>query len=36
MERGQIKMIGKAEDVVEQYLACVAPNIDSASIEAKA
>ena len=34
MEQGRVKTIGKAEDVVEQYLACVAPNADPASIQA--
>ena len=37
MERGRIKAIGKAEDVVEQYLADVAPEVDNvSSVEAKA
>ena len=34
MEKGRAKMIGKAEEVVAQYLACVAPNGDPASIKA--
>ena len=33
MEQGRVKMIGKAEEVVEHYLASVAPNCDPASIE---
>ena len=31
LEKGKVKMIGKAQDVVEQYLQCVAPDSDVAS-----